>query len=180
MTATQTPRRRPRVGAVRRFASTQNTGALALLLAAPTAVVWANAPWAGTNEALWRAEIGIHVRGLDLPLETREGVNEGLMALFFVSGLEVRRELDMGERRRVALVVLSALGGMVVPVLLYVAVNTGQPSARGWGIVTGNRHRFRPRRPDPGVGRGRADARVPAHPPRWSPWPNRSTPASTT
>ena len=63
------------------------------------------------------------------------------MALFFfVAGLKIRRELDMGElreRRRVAAPVLAALGGMTVPVLLYLALNAGQPSAAGWGIVMG-------------------------------------------
>lgn len=85
--------------------------------------------------------MGFHLGGAELTLELREWVNEGLMALFFfVAGLEVRRELDMGElreRRRVAPVVLAAVGGMVVPVLLYLAINAGEPSARGWGIVMG-------------------------------------------
>lgn len=141
MTAPQTPRRQPRLGGVRRFAATENTGALALLVATATALVWANSPWAGTYEALWTAETGIHVGAIDLTLQNREWVNEGLMAIFFfVAGLEVRRELDMGElreRRRVAPVVLAALGGMIVPIVLYLALNAGEPSARGWGIVMG-------------------------------------------
>lgn len=141
MTAPQTPRRQPRLGGVRRFAATENTGALALLVATATALVWANSPWAGTYEALWTAEMGIHVGAIDLTLQNREWVNEGLMAIFFfVAGLEVRRELDMGElreRRRVAPVVLAALGGMIVPIVLYLALNAGEPSARGWGIVMG-------------------------------------------
>lgn len=141
MSASQTPRRQFPLGGMRRFAATENTGALALLLATSAALVWANSPWAGTYEALWSTEIGLHVGGADLTLEAREWVNEGLMAIFFfVAGLEVRRELDMGElreRRRVAPVVLAALGGMIVPVLLYLAINAGEPSARGWGIVMG-------------------------------------------
>lgn len=135
------PRRQPRPGGLRRFAATENAGALALLAATLAALVWANSRWDWMYEALWTAEIGLHVGGMDLTLEAREWVNEGLMAIFFfVAGLEVRRELDMGElreRRRVAPVVLAALGGMIVPVLLYLAINAGEPSARGWGIVMG-------------------------------------------
>ncbi|MHB1064082.1 MAG: Na+/H+ antiporter NhaA [Georgenia sp.] len=139
--ASQTPRRKSRLGGVRRFVATENTGALALLTATLIALVWANSPWAASYEALWTARIGAHVGRIDLTLQTRDWVNEGLMAVFFfVAGLEVRRELDMGdlrERRRVAPVVLAALGGMIVPILLYLALNAGEPSARGWGIVMG-------------------------------------------
>ncbi|EYR64490.1 sodium:proton antiporter [Actinotalea ferrariae CF5-4] len=141
MTSARTRGRRPRTAGARRFVATENTGALALVVATVTALVWANSPWGGTYEALWTAEISVHVGGRGLALQTREWVNEGLMALFFfVAGLEVRRELDMGElreRRRVAPVVLAALGGMIVPILLYLALNVGEPSARGWGIVMG-------------------------------------------
>ena len=63
-------------------------------------------------------------------------VNSGLMAFFFlVAGLEARREFDMGERRRLALPLVVALGGMVVPVAIYLAINAGRSSASGWGAA---------------------------------------------
>ncbi|MGH9040152.1 MAG: Na+/H+ antiporter NhaA, partial [Acidimicrobiia bacterium] len=77
----------------------------------------------------------------ELALDLRHWINDGLMAFFFfVVGLEIRREFDMGElreRRRVATPVLAAVGGMTVPALIYLAVNAGEPTARGWGIPMG-------------------------------------------
>lgn len=74
-------------------------------------------------------------------LDLRDWVNDGLMAFFFfVAGLEIRRELDMGElreRRRVATPVVAAVGGVVLPALIYLAFNAREPSARGWGIAMG-------------------------------------------
>jgi Na+/H+ antiporter NhaA len=85
--------------------------------------------------------LAIRVGGAELALDLRHWVNDGLMALFFfVVGLEIRRELDMGElreRRRVATSVMAAVGGMVVPAAVYLLVNAGTPSAGGWGIVMG-------------------------------------------
>jgi Na+/H+ antiporter NhaA len=76
-----------------------------------------------------------------MSLDLRLWINDGLMAFFFfVAGLEIRREFDMGElreRRRVATPVLAAIGGMAVPALIYLAFNWGEPSARGWGIAMG-------------------------------------------
>lgn len=127
--------------ALRQFVATENAGAVLMLLATVSALVWANSPWAGSYERLWTAELGIRFAGSEFTHELRDWVNEGLMALFFfVAGLEIRRELDMGElreHRRVATPVIAAIGGMVVPVLLYLAINAGEPSARGWGIVMG-------------------------------------------
>ena len=74
-----------------------------------------------------------------LSLDLRHWVNEGLMAFFFfVVGLEARREFDMGElreRRRIALPVLAGIGGMAVPVLIYLAINVRRPGAHGWGAA---------------------------------------------
>jgi Na+/H+ antiporter NhaA len=76
-----------------------------------------------------------------MSLDLRLWINDGLMAFFFfVAGLEIRREFDMGElreRRRVATPVLAAIGGMAVPALIYLAFNWGEPTARGWGIAMG-------------------------------------------
>ncbi len=126
---------------LQRFVATENSGAILLVLATMIALVWANSPWAAGYDALWSIELGVSLGELQLTHSLRDWVNEGLMAVFFfVAGLEIRREFDMGElreRRRVALPLLAAVGGMVVPALLYLAVNATAGSAAGWGIVVG-------------------------------------------
>jgi NhaA family Na+:H+ antiporter len=107
---------------LRRFLHDEAAGGVALLVATVVALAWANLD-PGSYEEAWHGD-----------LDLRHWVNEGLMALFFfVVGLEVRRELLHGElrgRRTATLPVVAALGGMVVPALLYLAVAGG----RGWGI----------------------------------------------
>src|ERR671919_795700 len=136
--AAQTVTRRRLTSPLRDFLATENSSAVILLAATVTALIWANSPWSGGYQRLWSTHIEIGVGGSRLSLDLREWVNDGLMALFFfVVGLEIRRELDMGElreRRRVATPVLAAVGGMAVPALIYLAINAGTSSARGWGI----------------------------------------------
>ncbi|CAN5512538.1 MAG: Na+/H+ antiporter NhaA [Acidimicrobiia bacterium] len=126
---------------LREFIGTENAGAVILLLATVTALIWANSPWAASYEDLWQTELAVRFGGRELSLDLRHWINDGLMALFFfVVGLEIRREFDMGElreRRRVATPVLAAIGGMAVPALIYLAINAGEASVRGWGIVMG-------------------------------------------
>ena len=102
------------------------------------ALVWANlAPEAYL--VVWETPLAIRVGDAGLTLTLREWVNSGLMTFFFfVVGLEARREFDLGElreRRRVALPVLAGLGGMIVPVVIFLALNAGRPSATGWGMT---------------------------------------------
>ncbi|HEY8452562.1 MAG TPA: Na+/H+ antiporter NhaA [Natronosporangium sp.] len=124
---------------VRVFVATEVGSALILLAAAAAALLWANSPWGDTYEQFWHTELSIRLAGASLDLDLRHWVNDGLMAFFFmVVGLEIRRELDMGdlrERRRVAVPVLAAIGGMLVPALIYAAFNAGTDAAHGWGIV---------------------------------------------
>jgi Na+/H+ antiporter NhaA len=124
---------------VRDFLSTEAGGAVALLGAALAALVWANSPWSDTYESFWSTTLSIRVGDEGISLELRRWVSEGLMAFFFlVVGLEARRELDLGslrERRRLTLPLLAALGGMTVPVLIYLAFNTGGDGADGWGAA---------------------------------------------
>jgi Na+/H+ antiporter NhaA len=88
---------------------------------------------------VWEEELVIRAGGHSIAMDLRGWVNSGLMTFFFfVVGLEARREFDMGElreRRRVTLPLLAGLGGMAVPVLIYLAVNAGQGSAHGWGTA---------------------------------------------
>jgi len=94
-----------------------------------------------TYEEFWHTELSLTVGSWDLSLDLRHWVNDGLMAFFFfVVGLEIRREWDLGElreRRRIATPVVAALGGMIVPSLIYVAFTFGTSDVRGWGIVMG-------------------------------------------
>jgi Na+/H+ antiporter NhaA len=130
-----------RLSPVREFVATENASAAILLLATVVAVVWANSPWSAGYESLWHTEVAVRFGDAELDLDLRHWINDGLMAFFFfVVGLEIRREFDMGElreRRRVATPVLAAVGGMAVPALIYLAINAGEPTARGWGIAMG-------------------------------------------
>src|SRR5215210_3303801 len=124
---------------VRDFLSTESAGAVALLCAAVVALVWANSPWSDSYESFWSTELSIRVGSEGIAMDLREWVSEGLMAFFFlVVGLEARREFDLGamrERRRISLLVIAAVGGMVLSALIYLAFNAGGAGAHGWGAA---------------------------------------------
>src|SRR4051812_13311588 len=124
---------------VREHLDTEVGSAIVLLAATLAALAWANSPWSSEYERLWTTELSVRVGSFGIDEQLRAWVNDGLMALFFlVAGLEIRRELDMGElreRRRVATPVLAALGGMMGPALLYLAVTHGGHGTHGWGVV---------------------------------------------
>jgi len=111
---------------------------LVLLVCAAIALAWANSPWAHQYHALWETEISIGVAATHATLTLREVVNDGLMAVFFfLVGLEIKREILVGElatMRQAALPVAAALGGMIVPALLFVALNASTHGTRGWGV----------------------------------------------
>jgi NhaA family Na+:H+ antiporter len=110
-----------------------------MLVAAVAALLWANSAWHGSYEQLWETELVVRLGDVvDLDLGLREWVNGAAMALFFLlAGLEIKRQLFLGELRNpraAALPAMAALGGMVMPALIYVAINRGHPGADGWGI----------------------------------------------
>jgi Na+/H+ antiporter NhaA len=123
---------------LRTFLRTETGSAAVLLSATVVALLWVNIH-PGSYESLWRTDLSIHVGRMGIALDLREWVNSGLMTLFFFTvGLEARREFDMGElreRRRVALPVLAGVGGMLVPVAIFLALNAGRPSVHGWGAA---------------------------------------------
>jgi Na+/H+ antiporter NhaA len=124
---------------VRDFLNTEASGATALLLAAVAALAWSNSPWSDSYESLWTTHLSVAVGDHGISLTLREWVSQGLMTLFFlVVGLEARRELDTGalrQRRRIALPVIAAVGGVAVPALIYTAVNAGGSGAQAWGVA---------------------------------------------
>ncbi len=124
---------------VRSFLSTETGGAIAMLAAAVAALLWANSPWSHSYESVWTTKLAIRIGHAGISADLRHWVNEGLMTLFFlVVGLEAKRELDLGqlrERRRLAVPVVGAIGGVTVPILIYLAFNAGGPGAHGWGAA---------------------------------------------
>ena len=122
-----------------RFMRSDPAPATAMTAAAVVAFVWANSPWHGSYAALWSTPVvvalGTHF-SFDLTLQAT--VNDAAMTLFFLLvGIELKTEAVQGHLRhlRAALLPVSAaLGGMIVPAVLYLAVNAGTPGVRGWGI----------------------------------------------
>jgi Na+:H+ antiporter, NhaA family len=124
---------------VREFLRVEAAGSLLLLLAAAVALVWANSPWAESYDALWHAHLTIDVGPLHLDESLQHWVNDALMVIFFfVVGLEIKYELvngDLRDPKTAALPIVAAIGGMVVPAGLYIALNPpGSDGAAGWGI----------------------------------------------
>ena len=123
-----------------RFTQVEASSGIVLLVAAVIAVIWANSTFGDTYEELWETVFKIELGSFHLEETLRDLVNDGLMAIFFlVVGLEIKRELFVGELRdpkAAALPVFAALGGMVVPALLYLAFVAGEggEATRGWGI----------------------------------------------
>ena len=109
-----------------------------LLAAAAAALVWANLPGTDSYADYWSARLMVDFNVAELDLSLASWVNDGLMAIFFfVVGLEIKRELlkgELAEPRKAALPVAAALGGMIVPALIYASLNIGGDGADGWGI----------------------------------------------
>ena len=120
------------------FLRDETVGAVALFAATVAAVIWANSPASDAYDSLWSTDLKLGIGDVGITQDLRHWVNDGLMALFFfVVGLEIKRELAVGElneRRTAALPVLAALGGAVAPALIFVAVVAGGEGASGWAI----------------------------------------------
>jgi NhaA family Na+:H+ antiporter len=123
---------------VEQFLATESASGIILIAAALVAFAWANSPWAELYGHMQHVEAGITAGSFGLHLSLAHWVNDGLMAIFFfVVGLEIKRELLVGELagwQRAALPIAGALGGMVVPAAIYAWLNVGQPSIAGWGV----------------------------------------------
>jgi NhaA family Na+:H+ antiporter len=121
-----------------RFLQIQAASGILLLVAAALALALANSPWAEGYRTLWQTQVGTRVGSFVFERSLEWVVNDVLMAVFFfVVGLEIRREVhhgELSELRRAALPVAAALGGMVAPALLYVALAGGPVTGEGWGV----------------------------------------------
>src|SRR5258708_6460535 len=124
---------------VRDFLRTETGSAVVLPARAALALIWANTPLRHSYDTLWSTRLSIRIGGGEVAADLRHWVNEGLMTVFFlVVGLEAKRELDVGdlrERRRVAIPALAAIGGMAVPIAIYLAFNAGGAGGEGWGAA---------------------------------------------
>lgn len=129
----------PLLERLRKHASPDLIAAGLLLLGTLVALVWANSPWGHTYAAFWHSEFALRVAGSELSLSLHHWVNDGLMAFFFfIVGLEVKRELVIGEladRRRAMVPILAAIMGLIVPAVLYAWINRGGEAAGAWGMV---------------------------------------------
>jgi Na+/H+ antiporter NhaA len=123
---------------LRQFLRTETGSAAVLLGATVLALIWVNVD-SSSYDTVWRTHLSIRLGASGVTQDLHGWVNSGLMTFFFlVVGLEARREFDMGElrdRRRVTLPLLAGIGGMIVPIAIYLIANAGLPSARGWGAA---------------------------------------------
>jgi NhaA family Na+:H+ antiporter len=122
-----------------RFLRIESAGGAVLLLFTVAALVLSNSPWAHLFLGAWETPVGLQLGSLEFTRSLRDWINDGLMTLFFfLIALELKRELVLGElnnQRMAALSIAAALGGMLVPAALYLALQWGQPGEMGWGTV---------------------------------------------
>ena len=123
---------------LRNFLRTETGSAVVLLAATVLALIWVNAH-ASSYNSVWQTNLSLHLGNWGVAQDLRHWLNNGLMAFFFfVVGLEARREFDMGElrqRSRLALPLAAGIAGMAIPVAIFLAVNAGHHSTRGWGVA---------------------------------------------
>ena len=123
----------------REFLQTETGSSVLLLIATIAALAWANSPWSQSYTDLWHAELQIGTGSWGIREDLQHWVNNALMTVFFfVIGLEIKREIVVGELREIrtaALPVLGAVGGMVVPAVVFLALVGGGEAADGWGIA---------------------------------------------
>jgi len=121
------------------FLKDEAAGGVALLAATLAAVIWANSPASEAYESVWETTLTLGAGEIAITEDLRHWVNDGLMALFFfVVGLEIKRELvtgELNERRAAALPVIAAVGGTVMPALVFVAIVAGGEGASGWAVA---------------------------------------------
>jgi NhaA family Na+:H+ antiporter len=123
---------------IQEFLHQEASGGILLIIATVIALAWANSPFAESYHHLWHTYVKIDMGGVGLNYSLHHWINDGLMVIFFfVVGLEIKRELLVGElssAKKAALPIAAALGGMIFPALIYTIFNLGGEGASGWGI----------------------------------------------
>ena len=138
VTAPATPRIERVLSPFRTFTSTAAASGILLFAATVVALIWANSPWRDSYTDLWASKLSIQAGEYGLEMTLSHWINDGLMVVFFfVVGLEIKREVLVGELaslRQAALPIVAAFGGAVVPAGIYLALNAGTNAERGWGV----------------------------------------------
>lgn len=120
------------------FLQTSTASALLLFAAVVLALAWANSPWSGSYERLWATDVTFHLGSWVFSHDVLFWINDGLMTIFFLlAGIEIKREFTSGELPQVRAALLpavAAVGGMVAPALIYVAIVRGGTGSNGWGV----------------------------------------------
>ncbi|MEP5255661.1 Na+/H+ antiporter NhaA [Winogradskyella rapida] len=121
-----------------KFVQFESFSGILLLLATIIALVWANSPFGDIYRDLWQYDVGIVTESFEFKKPLILWINDGLMAIFFfLIGLEIKRELLIGELnspKKIAFPLVGALGGMIVPVLFFLLINQNPETTKGWGI----------------------------------------------
>jgi len=121
-----------------KFVKIESLGGILLLAATIIALAWANSPYVGTYQGIWAYELGIQTDSFVFTKPLILWINDGLMAIFFfLIGLEIKREMLIGELnsiKKMAFPLLGAVGGMIIPVVLFIILNENQATLDGWGI----------------------------------------------
>lgn len=133
-----TPRVEQIISPFQEFIRAESFSGILLIIFMLIALIWANSPWSESYHSLWQTQIAINVGGFSIDKPLLLWINDGLMAIFFfVVGLEIKRELLVGELssvRQATFPIAAAIGGMIAPALIYLAFNAGQVGESGWGI----------------------------------------------
>lgn len=120
------------------FMKVQASSGILLLVMAVIAMAWANSPWQESYHHLWHTPVTLGIGDFVFKESLHFWINDGLMVIFFfVVGLEIRREMhhgELSELKRAALPVAAAVGGMIVPAAIYLALNPGGETHHGWGV----------------------------------------------
>lgn len=136
--ATRAPFIEQALAPIIRFSHVEASGGIVLIACTVIALVWANSPYAPSYAALWATHVTLGFGDFVLSKTLLHWINDGLMAVFFFTvGLEIKREILVGELNspsQAVLPVAAAVGGMAVPAAIYAAVNHGLPSLSGWGV----------------------------------------------
>ncbi|HRY97565.1 MAG TPA: Na+/H+ antiporter NhaA [Bacteroidales bacterium] len=126
------------ITALQKFIRTESLSGIMLLAATVLALLWANSPWADVYKAIWDTRLGFSAAGWELSKPLLLWVNDGLMAVFFfLIGLEIKRELLIGglnTPRKAILPLFAALGGMLIPITLFLLLNRDPATMDGWGV----------------------------------------------